>query len=340
MTSLAIDYHGDGRFISRSYEPHEPGRGEVRIAVAFTGICGTDLKIAHGAMDDRVTSPWPIGHEMSGVIDALGPDVAGWAPGDKVTVMPLDWCGRCPACIRGHTHVCHNLDFVGIDSPGSLQQHWIVPARLLVRIPDQLRLEHAALAEPTAVAVHDVRRGGIEPADQVVVIGGGPIGLLISLVAAHLGAEVLMSEVSTFRRTLANRIGLKTVDPAREDLTATVAEWSSGKGADVSFEVSGSQAGVRAVTDVLAVRGCAVVVAIHTKPTPIDLMAAFWKELDIKGARVYRREDFEEAVALLSEGVIPAETLVTDIVPLSDTDSAIARLASGEDIVKLLVDSR
>jgi (R,R)-butanediol dehydrogenase / meso-butanediol dehydrogenase / diacetyl reductase len=340
MTHLAIEYHGDGVFRPRFYEATEPGPGQVRIAVAFTGICGTDLKIAHGAMDHRVTSPWPIGHEMSGIVEAIGPDVSGWQPGDKVTVMPLASCGDCPACIRGHSHVCHNLIFLGIDSPGSLQQRWTVPAGLLVRVPEHLSLQHAALAEPTAVAVHDARRGGVSTSQQVVVIGGGPIGILIGLVATHAGADVLVSEVSPFRRGLAAELGLRTIDPAADDLAAAVTEWSNGKGADVAFEVSGSAAGVRALTDVLAVRGQGVVVAIHTEPTPVDLMAAFWKELDIGGARVYQREDFEKAVALLADGVIPAESLITEIVPLSQTDRAFERVASGGDVVKVMIDSR
>jgi 2-desacetyl-2-hydroxyethyl bacteriochlorophyllide A dehydrogenase len=340
MTSLAIDYHGSGKLIPRSYEPSEPGPGEVRIAVAYTGICGTDLKIAHGAMDQRISSPWPIGHEMSGTIDAIGADVKDWEIGDKVTVMPLSWCSNCPACAGGHQHVCQNLDFVGIDSPGSLQQHWSVPARLLVPIPDDLPLLHAALAEPTAVAVHDVRRGRVAQSDHVVVIGGGPIGLLIALVAKNLGAEVLLSEVSRFRRQLATDLGLPTLDPAADDLLEMVTDWTAGKGADVSFEVSGSRAGVHALTEVLAVRGRGVVVAIHTEPPPFDLMAMFWKELDISGARVYQRRDFEEAIGLLAGGVIPAATLITDVVPLAETARAIERLGSGEDIVKLMVDSQ
>jgi (R,R)-butanediol dehydrogenase/meso-butanediol dehydrogenase/diacetyl reductase len=340
MTHLAIDYHGDGVFRPRLYEATEPGPGQVSIAVAFTGICGTDLKIAHGEMDHRVTSPWPIGHEMSGIIEAIGSDVSGWRPGDKVTVMPLASCGDCPACRRGHSHVCHNLVFLGIDAPGSLQQRWTVPVGLLVRVPDHLSLERAALAEPTAVAVHDVRRGGVRASDQVVVIGGGPIGILIALVARHAGADVLVSEVSPFRRNLATELGLRNIDPASDDLTATVAAWSNEKGADVAFEVSGSAAGVRALTDVLAVRGHGVVVAIHTEPTPFDLMAAFWKELDISGARVYQREDFEEAVALLAEGAIPAESLISEIVPLSQAGRAFDRVASGGDVVKVMIDSR
>jgi 2-desacetyl-2-hydroxyethyl bacteriochlorophyllide A dehydrogenase len=340
MTHLAFDYHGNGEFSPRFYEAIEPGPGQVSIAVAFTGICGTDLKIAHGAMDHRVTSPWPIGHEMSGIIEAIGPDVISWQPGDKVTVMPLASCGNCPACTRGHSHVCHDLVFLGIDAPGSLQQRWTVPVGVLVPVPEHLSLERAALAEPTAVAVHDVRRGGVRAADQVVVIGGGPIGILIALVASHVGADVLVSEVSSFRRDLATELGLRTIDPATDDLAAAVTGWSNGKGADVAFEVSGSAAGVRALTDVLAVRGHGVVVAIHTEPTPVDLMAAFWKELDIGGARVYQREDFEEAVALLADGVIPSESLITEIVPLSQAGRAFERVASGGDVVKVMVDSR
>lgn len=340
MTYLAIDYEGGGAFRPRLYRSNPPGNGEVSIAVAFTGICGTDLKIAHGDMDQRFTAPWPIGHEMSGTIEAVGEGVTGWQPGVKVTVMPLDWCGGCAACRRGHNHVCQTLNFVGIDSPGSLQQRWNVPEGLLVRVPNHLSLEHAALAEPAAVAVHDVRRGQVGASDQVVVIGGGPIGILIALVAARTGADVLLSEISPFRRSLAIDLGLRAIDPTAEDLLATVAGWSNDKGADVAFEVSGAAAGVQTLTDVLAVRGRGVVVAIHTQPTPVDLMAMFWKELDIGGARVYQREDFEEAVALLAEGAIPVQSLITDIVPLSETEQAFERLASGENIVKLMIDSR
>jgi len=340
MNLTAIDYHGGGVFRQRTYQPTAPGPGHVSIDVAFTGICGTDLKIAHGAMDHRFSAPWPIGHEMAGTIDAIGPDVTEWLPGDKVTVMPLSWCNDCAACARGHNHVCQNLVFVGIDSPGSLQQRWNVPAGLLVRIPDDLRLDHAALAEPTAVAVHDVRRGEVAPSDQVVVIGGGPIGILIALVARNSGGDVLVSEVSPFRRELVADLGFRTIDPSVDDLSTVVDGWSDGKGADVAFEVSGSAAGVRALTDVLAVRGRGVVVAIHTEPIPIDLMAAFWKELNIRGARVYERKDFEAAVTLLADGIIPAESMISGIVPLEQAGGAFERLSSAENVVKLLVDSR
>ena len=147
-----------------------PGPGEVRIDVAFTGICGTDLHILHGDMDQRVTVPAVLGHEMSGRIAEIGPGVNTWSVGDPVTVMPLEWCGTCPACLAGHQHICQRLIFVGIDSPGAMQSSWTVPSRILVRLPDEISLRDAALVEPTAVAVHDVRRGQLMPGEQVLVV--------------------------------------------------------------------------------------------------------------------------------------------------------------------------
>jgi 2-desacetyl-2-hydroxyethyl bacteriochlorophyllide A dehydrogenase len=311
----------------------------VQIAVAYTGICGTDLKIAHGAMDYRISSPWPLGHEMSGTIAGVGAGVEGWSVGDKVTVMPLDWCGQCPACLAGHSHVCHNLNFVGIDSPGSLQERWNVRADLLVPVPDDLDLRTAALVEPVAVAVHDVRRAGLKAGSQVVVIGGGPIGVLIALVLQYQGVGVIISEVSPFRVQFATGLGFRVVNPKSEDLKNVVEDWTAGKGADCAFEVSGSAAGVAVLTDVLAVRGRGVVVAIHPEPRPVNLFQMFWKELDIVGTRVYERTDFEEALRLLTAGVIPADAIITDVMPLSEASAAIARLSGGEDIVKLLVKS-
>ena len=107
-------------------EPGSVGVGEVSIDVAYTGICGTDLHILHGAMDARVTLPAVLGHEMSGTISSVGEGVDRWSAGDRVTVMPLVWCGHCPACRAGDQHICHNLDFLGIDSPGSMQARWTV----------------------------------------------------------------------------------------------------------------------------------------------------------------------------------------------------------------------
>jgi (R,R)-butanediol dehydrogenase/meso-butanediol dehydrogenase/diacetyl reductase len=333
----AACYMGDRTLAVLAREVRPPGAGEVEIAVAYTGICGTDLHIFHGAMDARVTLPAVLGHEMSGTISALGSGVEGWAVGDPVTVMPLDWCGECPACLAGNTHICHNLDFLGIDSPGSMQGRWTVPARALVALPPHMSLQAAALAEPTAVAVHDVRRSGLQPGERALVVGGGPIGLLIALVARAGGADVLVLEPSAERRELAEAMGLRTFDPIAGDVAATVEGWTGGAGVPVGFEVSGAVAGLETAIRSMAVRGRLVVVAIHSSPPPVDLFRVFWRELTLIGARVYERADFEEAVRLLANGDVPAAPLITRVDPLTDVAAAFAALEAGH-AMKLLID--
>jgi (R,R)-butanediol dehydrogenase/meso-butanediol dehydrogenase/diacetyl reductase len=315
----------------------EPGPAEVRIAVAYTGICGTDLHILHGNMDARVTLPAIIGHEMSGVIDRVGAGVTDWAVGDAVTVMPLDWDGTCPACLAGNQHICQNLNFIGIDSPGSLQNQWVVSQDVLIRLPVGLSLEHAALVEPVAVAVHDVRRSGLVAGEKVVVIGGGPIGTLIATVAREFGGEVVLIEPDAGRRGTAADLGFTVLDPMSDDQVAWVTEWSNGAGADVVFEVSGAAVAVLGATALAKVRGRLVIVAIHPQPRPIDLQRLFWRELTIIGARVYERADFEKAVELLDAGAIPAGQLITAVLPLSRVSEGFGLLASGQ-AMKVLID--
>ncbi|MDX3231486.1 zinc-dependent alcohol dehydrogenase [Streptomyces sp. ME19-01-6] len=314
-----------------------PPAGHVQVEVAFTGICGTDLHILHGHMDARVTLPAVIGHEMSGRIAAVGQGVEGWAAGDPVSVMPLAWCGACPACAAGHQHICHHLDFIGIDSPGSLQTRWNVPQEVLVRLPDTLPLDHAALVEPVAVAVHDVRRADVRPREKAVVVGGGPIGVLIAVAARHAGAQVLVAEVDQERRAMVADLGFEVLDPGAGDQDALVEEWTAGAGADVVFEVSGSAAAVLGATSLARVRGRLVIVAIHPQPRPVDLQRVFWRELTILGARVYQRQDFETAVTMLADGVVPADRLITGTVPLTQVADAFDRLSAGKDM-KVLVD--
>jgi (R,R)-butanediol dehydrogenase / meso-butanediol dehydrogenase / diacetyl reductase len=336
----AVAYVGDDTIRVEEREPVEPAPGQVRLDVDYVGICGTDLHIKHGAMDARVRLPAVIGHEMSGTVAAVGEDVTEWTQGDRVTVMPLRWCGDCAACRAGHRHVCQRLVFVGIDSPGALQQSWTVDQDLVVRLPERLPLDQAALAEPVAVAVHDVRRAGLAAGGRALVVGGGPIGLLIALVAASEGIDVVISEPNAFRRTVAEQVGLRTIDPIAEDVTSALDDWTDGAGVDVAFEVSGSGPGLATATHSLRVRGRLVVVAIHSQPVPVDLFRVFWRELELSGARVYERADFERAVELLAAGSIPAAPLISAVVPLERTADAFATLEGGGDVLKVLIDCR
>jgi 2-desacetyl-2-hydroxyethyl bacteriochlorophyllide A dehydrogenase len=318
-------------------EPKAPGPGEVRIAVSYTGICGTDLHIWHGAMDARVTMPAVLGHEMSGTIAEVGAGVTDWHAGDRVTVMPLVWCAQCPACRAGHHHICHNLDFVGIDSPGSMQESWTVSQDVLVALPPTLSLELGALAEPTAVAVHDVRRSQLTAGERAVVVGGGPIGVLIACVSRAQGADVLLMEVSEERLEFARSLGLRAASPATDDVEAIISEWTDGAGAEVAFEVSGAAAGIETAIGSLATRGRLVVVAIHSAPPPVNLFRVFWRELTLIGARVYERADFEEAIDLLARGAVPAARLTTTVQPLDNIADAFAELETGR-AMKILID--
>ncbi|MGW1285932.1 zinc-dependent alcohol dehydrogenase [Streptomyces sp. NPDC002586] len=315
-----------------------PGPGEVELAPAYVGICGTDLHIFHGDMDARVQTPAVLGHEMSGRVVRVGPGVEGWRAGDAVTVMPLRWDGSCPACRAGHQHVCQHLDFIGIDSPGAMQQRWTVPASTLIRLPDSLALDRAALVEPTAVAVHDVGRAKVAEGEKAVVVGGGPVGVLIALVARAAGAEARVVEPSAHRRLLAEELGLTVWNPAADDIGALVGEWTRDAGADVAFEVSGAAGGVDTAVDVLGVRGRLCLVAIHPRPREVNLHRFFWRELTLVGARLYDRDDFEHAVTLVADGTIPAERLISKVVPLTQAQAGFEALEGGGDVMKILVD--
>ncbi|MFC5908430.1 zinc-dependent alcohol dehydrogenase [Streptacidiphilus monticola] len=336
-SALAVRYLAPRTLDMSSLPAAPPGPGEVELAPAYVGICGTDLHIFHGHMDGRVTAPAVIGHEMSGRVVRVGPGVEGWQPGDAVTVMPLRWDGTCPACLAGHQHVCQQLDFMGIDSPGALQQRWTVPASTLIRLPAGLPLDRAAVVEPTAVAAHDVGRADGRDGERVVVVGGGPVGILIALVARARGAEVRVVELSAYRRALAGDLGLATWDPARDDVPALVQEWTRGAGADVAFEVSGAAAGVETAVDVLAVRGRLCLVAIHPTPREVNLHRFFWRELTLVGARLYDHDDFTRAVRLVADGTVPADLLISQVVPMAKAQAAFEALEAGGNVMKVLV---
>lgn len=317
----ALQFNGNKTFELQDVEVQPPLPGEVRLKVAYCGVCGTDVHIYHGAMAQRLTLPQVIGHEVSAEVDAVGEGVTGWQPGDRVTVRPLK-PGPEMAVDNGVRHIGQNLKFIGIDTPGGMQQYWNVPSHTLHRLPDNLPLTLGAMVEPLAVACHDVRLGEVKANEYVVIIGGGPIGMLIALVAKHKGAAVLISEVNPARLQLAESLGLATVNPTETDLVARVEDFTKGAMADVVFEVSGVQAGVAAMTQLPRVRGRIVMVAIHAEPKPVDLFRFFWRELKLIGARVYEPEDFDEAIALAAGGTLPLDALITEVIPLADAQSA------------------
>ncbi|MBN8524590.1 MAG: alcohol dehydrogenase catalytic domain-containing protein [Planctomycetes bacterium] len=320
----AARYLGNHAFALEDAPVPQPAAGEVRLRVAWCGICGTDMHIFHGKMDARVKPPQIIGHEMSGIVDAVGPGVTGWSPGDHVTVRPLDSCGVCAACRAGHSHVCMRLKFVGIDSPGAFQGLWCVQARLLHRLPADLPLDLAALIEPLAVACHDVRRSRLAAGEKAVVLGGGPIGILVALVARAAGAQVRISEIDAGRRAFATALGLEVLGA---DTAAEVEAWTDGAGADVVFECTAAAPCAALMTQLARVRGRIVLVGIFTQPVQIDLFRVFWRELELLGARVYEAADFEQAIALAPS--LPLDRLVSGRFALTEIGGAFAAAPTG-----------
>jgi 2-desacetyl-2-hydroxyethyl bacteriochlorophyllide A dehydrogenase len=288
-------------------------------------------------MDHRVKMPAVLGHEMAGTLAAVGEGVSGYSIGDRVTVMPLDPCGTCPACQAGHSHICQRLKFIGIDVPGAMQSLWTVPAHTLHRIPDSLSMKHAAMIEPIAVACHDIRLGDVKPGEYVVVQGGGPIGILVALVAKNTGARVVVTEISPFRIALAKELGLEALDPRELDLVKYVDEQTGGAGADVVFEVSGSQAGADLMTKLVRTRGRIVVVAIFAEQPKIDLFRFFWRELKMCGARVYEHEDFDKAIEIAGSGVLPLDRLITSVYSLEQLEDGFRQMERGGDVMKILL---
>lgn len=332
----AAYYEGNKTIKVREGSRVAPSKGEVRLDVAYCGICGTDTHIYHGAMDGRVNLPQIIGHEASATVAEIGEGVTGFSVGEQVVVRPLDNRGETEGD-RGHSHICADLKFIGIDSQGAFQNSWTVPAFTLHKVPSGTDLKLAALAEPLAVACHDVRLGEVKHGELAVVIGGGPIGMLVALVLKHLGAQVILSEVNEFRLAFANELGLEAVHPGQVDLKALCMERSGGSGADVVFEVSGAKSAAAGMTDLLAIRGRIVVVAIYPQPVEINLFQFFWKELKMQGARVYEPEDYEKALELIASKALPLEKLITDVKALTELPEAFKELDANPNAMKVMI---
>jgi len=289
-------------------------------------------------MDKRVHLPQIMGHETSGTVAIIGEGVEGFSVGDPVAVMPLDPCGECPACEAGHSHICQNLKFLGIDTPGAFQSYWTVPAHTLHRLPNNLGFAYGAMIEPLAVACHDVRLGEVKAGEYAVVLGGGPIGILIALVARQVGARVLVSEINPFRLELARQLDLDALNPLENDLPNYVNQQTNGAGADVVFEVTGSAGAAEVMTQLPRTRGRIMVVGIFSQPPQVDLFRFFWRELKLFGARVYEHQDFEKAIQLAAAGAIPLDKIITDVRPLDQLETGFKLMESGGQAMKILLE--
>ena len=277
------------------------------------------------------------GHEMSGSIAAVGEGVTGWSTGDRVSVLPFAQCGECDACRAGTEQVCGtavaNGVGLGTGRPGGYAERVIVDAQMLFVLPDSVDDRAGTLVEPTAVAVHALARAQLRAGERVAIIGAGPIGLLTALVAREQGAEVTLVSRNPGRAECAGRLGLRTVAP--DDSRAAFAERPPA----IVLECAGTASAAALALELVAPLGRLVVVGIAPEALPIEPLPLVFKEVDIRGAIIYRRADFDAAIELLAGGRIPSEALIDDVIGFEAAEATFqALVAPGNRRVKVLLD--
>lgn len=318
------------------------GSGEVLIQVSRAGICGSDVHILNG---DNPIAKTPViqGHEFMGTIAELGNGVLNATVGDRVVVQPLVFCGNCPPCRQGIPHVCNNLVVIGVNQDGGFAEYAVVPADTIFPIPGDMSDEVAVLAEPFSIGYHSCKRGALSANENVLVVGGGPIGLYSAIVARELGAnDVVISEPIEARREFAETFGLHTVDPGSPDSLRDLDQRSGGEGYHLSIETSGVDAGLDFASQATAVQGRIVTLGFPSKNyASYNVTRGIVKELSLIGSRVCTRSDFASTLQLLSalknRNDFDFHTLVTHPRTLGDVASAIQDVASGKVCEKILI---
>lgn len=318
---------GDVRIVER--EPLPLRAEDVRVEVAYSGICGTELHLYGGMIfGQAATAPQPLGHEFSGRVVEVGADVTTLAVGDRVTAIPGGPCYQCELCRLGKPSMCPNR--VSLRS-GAWAPTIALPARIAWRLPDDVSDRAAALTEPLACAIRAVDRSEMRVGDRVCVVGAGPIGLFVVAMAKAAGANTLIvSEPRAARRELARRLGADVVvDPASQDLSAIVRDATRGMGAEVVFEAVGHPATIEQAIAQAAPMGTVVVVGVADR----DVVASFkpqelfFKELTIRGTKGVTY-GIDRALRWL--GTIDLEPVITHTLPLARAREAVELALTGE----------
>ena len=335
----ALVYHGKESIALEEMELPKLQEGEALIKVHYAGICGSDLNIWHGALS-RIVPPVILGHEFCGeIVEVKGQAKGDLKVGDPVAVEPLINCGICLPCRMGHYHVCRRLKLIGVDVHGGFAPYVKAPFPRIYKLAPGASMELAALTEPTAVATHMVRRSGVQVGDLVVVLGGGPIGLLVAQVARAVGASrVYISEINEFRLNLAQELGFGVINPQKADAIQAVLDMTGGEGADVVFEEIGLPEAATQMIAMTRVRGRILMGGIYKKPAPVDLQNVAIKEIEMVGSRVYDFRDFQAALDLLNDGRVKATPLISKKIKLEQIiEEGFNVIQAGGQVMKILV---
>ncbi|MEH6402634.1 MAG: L-threonine 3-dehydrogenase [Sneathiella sp.] len=311
-----------------------PGRGMVMVDVIAAGICGTDHHIYSWDQwaAGRIKTPMTIGHEFVGRISALGEDVTGFKVGERVSAECHIACGQCSLCRTGNAHICEKTEIIGVDIPGAFAEQVLVPATNLWKVPDAIPNKHAAVFDPVGNAMHMVSTADVTSKD-VLIVGGGPIGLFAAAIAkAHGARTVSLQEPNQSRGAIASSLGLDlVVNPRDPDCAANILEVTDGRGPDVVLEVSGNGAALNAALDIAAPGSFVALLGIPGGPVSLDLGGKVVMKgislVGVTGRRMFETWFQVEAFMLKNPDLI--DKVVTHVLPAKEFDRGFQLMNDG-----------
>ena len=299
---------------------------DIIIKVHWAGICGSDLHEYEAGPIFIPTEPHPIsgkcnelilGHEFSGEIIEVGQAVKDFRLGDRVTSDICIYCGKCWWCKRGKYNICANVAFAGLMADGGFAEHVRVPDYSCYKLPENVSYEEGAITEPTAVCFHAVFRSRLIPGENAVILGAGPIGLLMLQVARASGAkDVFVSAKGEMRKNMAIELGASAVlDPTEADVRSRVFDLTEGVGADVVFECVGSTESPKQALDLARRGGRVVIVGIFSDVTTLNFNEIVFPEKELI-ATVGTTGGFPPALKMTSDGRISPRKIITKKIKL------------------------
>ncbi|WEG13361.1 alcohol dehydrogenase catalytic domain-containing protein [Pullulanibacillus sp. KACC 23026] len=291
---------------------------QIKIKIQRIGVCGSDIHVNHGK-HPYTSYPVVQGHEISAEVVEIGSDVNHIKVGDKVTIQPQVVCGKCYPCTHGMYNDCEELKVMGFQTTGMASEYFVVDANKALALPQDMSWEQGAFIEPLAVAVHAVRRAGDMIGKKVLVLGGGPIGNLVSQTAKAMGAEsVLISELSPYRLEVARKCGIGTINAQNEDLLDSIIKNFGEDRADCIFECIGISPTINQAINYARKGSTIVVVGVFADLSTVNMGYIQDHELSLLGSAMYREEDYVKAIELVNDRLIELDTLVTHRVKFRD----------------------
>jgi threonine dehydrogenase-like Zn-dependent dehydrogenase len=316
-----------------------PGPGEVRLRVAYVGLCGTDLNTFRGR-NPLVSYPRIPGHELSGIVERCGEGVPpALSPGTHVFVVPYEPCGRCTACRQGRMNTCRDNKTLGVQKDGGGTELLVVPAHRLLTHPS-LSLGAMALVEPLTVGYHAAERARVSPGDTVAVFGCGGVGVGAIAAAARRGGRVIAIDVDDRKLALARKAGAREgVNSTARDVHEALLSLTDGDGPLVTIDAVGAPSTVRSAVEEVAFAGRVVLLGYTPEEVPLRTKLFVQKELDVLGTRNATPPDFLPVAAMLAEGALLRDSLVSRVVSLADAGQALAEWsADPASVSKIQID--